>query len=823
MHTFSLLLMPLSLQAQGPETALPTLRPLDGFVENLGQWDDRVLFFGRSGGIEATVFADGFLLRPSPICDELDQPLHAPTGLFLQFASGEAAGGVVGQERGSTSHSFYFGHRHGSNARGFGYLRFEDVEPGVDVVLRQGASGFAYDVHVAAGAAFDGLALDLHGASELMLDAEGQLSFSTEAGPVHHRFGPTFATEPSNSSTRSLAPRLWIEPQAGSHRIWIDAPGRQLAESLVIDPTLEFSSYLGSDIGGETLVDLAVTPEGAKYVLLRSGAGMPTLPWSYATTGTNTWIGALSPDGANLFAATMLGGSATDQPLELHVGDDGSITAIGTTWSNDFPMTVDMSIPDGTKADIFVARLDATCTNLQWSTLFGGSNHDNAWAAALFPNGDVAIAGDTLSTEIQATSGAFDEVFDPAPTFGDGPGDRLIFRLSADGQQVVASTWFFTSEIDSLCTTPSGDLVIAGAQGDEGHVTTTAGVVFPEAIITSGTVGYVTRMHGDLSALRWSTYLSDGVNGDNAFNFVIAIDSTESIYFGSAATKNGHTTSLGAVEEAHTYGCGWVGKLLPNGTGFAWATYLAGNIQAGTQYTRAITVDEAGNASVTGTSNQPSWPVTPDAFQTEFVGPSPSGDVALTRFDAVAETLDYSTWFGGNDGDNTPTLASGADGRVVLGFTTRSDDLPTTAGAYQTAQASSSSDAVLAVFDLGLHPWRLLGPGLKGSRETPNLVGLGELTPGSPARLALRGTEPNALVFWVGGFSEVNLPLLGGTLVPFPDAVIPAQAGPTGWLDLVFPWPNLAPGTVFTVQAWCLDPAASQSFGASNGLRAIAQ
>jgi hypothetical protein len=822
MPTLALLVLTLQLPAQATDPLPASLRAVNGFVENVGQWDERVLFFGRCGGIEATVFADGFLLRPVPLHDEVGEPIHAPAGVFAQFVGGEAEGGVQGHGPVETLHHYFLGSRRGSNARGFDFLRFDEIEPGVDLVLRAAATGFAYDVHVEAGAPFAGFGLDVHGASGLVLDGSGELSFVTEAGPVHHRFGPTYVSASAGGAPRPVAPEVRIESLARGERIWVDAPERSLDEALVIDPTLEFLSYLGVDFANETLIDLAVTPDGAKYVLLSGGAGMPTLPWSFATVGTKAWIGGLSPDGTTLFAATMLGGTDTDQALEIHLDPAGTITVVGSTWSDDFPITNNLAGTDGGVADIFVSRLSADCSILHWSTLIGGDDQDVAYAAAIFPNGDVAVAGRTKSTNVHATPGAFDEVLDPAPTFGVGPGDRLVLRLSNDGETVAAATWFFAFEIESLCATASGDLIISGSHGGSGQVPTTAEAAYPTLLDPDSLVGFVSRFRGDLSDLEWSTYLSDGASGDTAFNFTVAIDSTESVYFCSKATQFGHPTTPGAVEETNLFGCGWVGKLLPNATGFAWATYLAGSILQGTQDTSTITVDEAGNVSVAGTSNKDSWPVTDDAFQPEFVGPGSNADLGITRFDAVAETLDYSTWLGGNDSESKPKVAVGPEGRLVVGFASQSTNLPTTVGAYQTEHAAMN-DAAVAVFDLGLHPWRLLGPGLKGSRETPNLVGLGALTPGSPARLALRGTEPNALVFWVGGFSEVNLPLLGGTLVPFPDAVIPAQAGPTGWLDLVFPRPNLAPGTLFTVQAWCLDPAAPQSFGASNGLRAIAQ
>jgi hypothetical protein len=126
-------------------------------------------------------------------------------------------------------------------------------------------------------------------------------------------------------------------------------------------------------------------------------------------------------------------------------------------------------------------------------------------------------------------------------------------------------------------------------------------------------------------------------------------------------------------------------------------------------------------------------------------------------------------------------------------------------------------------FDLPILPWRVLGSGLKGTKDVPNLAGVGPLTAGSPTRLALRGASPSAPGWIVAGFSLLELPLLGGTLVPFPDVHAPILATAQGSLDLTFPWPALAPGTELTAQAWFFDPGAPQGWSASNALTMIGQ
>jgi hypothetical protein len=127
--------------------------------------------------------------------------------------------------------------------------------------------------------------------------------------------------------------------------------------------------------------------------------------------------------------------------------------------------------------------------------------------------------------------------------------------------------------------------------------------------------------------------------------------------------------------------------------------------------------------------------------------------------------------------------------------------------------------------DLGAHergpdgPWIDLGFGLGGAGCVPHLVGSGSLLPNASTRMNLVVAAPSAQGFLVLGLTPLEIPLLGGTLVPSPLLV---QAWPTsaaGKASFVFAWPsNLAPGTTLYAQAWIFDASAPQSFAASNAL-----
>jgi hypothetical protein len=154
---------------------------------------------------------------------------------------------------------------------------------------------------------------------------------------------------------------------------------------------------------------------------------------------------------------------------------------------------------------------------------------------------------------------------------------------------------------------------------------------------------------------------------------------------------------------------------------------------------------------------------------------------------------------------------------------TFSADLPVTPGAFDPTYSGGGGDIAAAGFILSLLPWKVLGYGLAGALDTPNLAGRGSLLPGSQTRLSVRGAKPNSLTWAAIGFSEFALPLLGGTLVPTPEIIVPFVTNALGKLDISFIWPTLAASTEVLFQFWSADSGAQQGWSATNALRAIAQ
>jgi hypothetical protein len=373
--------------------------------------------------------------------------------------------------------------------------------------------------------------------------------------------------------------------------------------------------------------------------------------------------------------------------------------------------------------------------------------------------------------------------------------------------------------VDIAIDADSNIYFCGSVQSVDAPIPTTPGAFLETFSPTRLPQGYVAKMNGTGTQVLWATYLGGDESSDTVWG--IAVDAARAVYVAGQTGSNDFPVTPGAFATTiKGQGDGFVTKLLPDASGLAWSTYLGSGPFGGGGYTENIAVDLAGNAHVAGWANEPGWPTTPDAFQTFFIGPFPQSDATLTKLNAFGELLVYSTWFGGDGTDYNSLVALDGAGQPHLACLAFSPDIAVSPGAYDT-RYGGTGDMVVAEFDLPLLPWRVLGGGLKGLKDTPNLAGAGSLTPGSPTRLSVRAS-PSKPAWAVLGFSELYLPIIGGTLVPWPNYILPFATNASGAIDVTFGWPaDFVPGMDVVFQFWVLDPGAPFGLSATNGLKAM--
>jgi hypothetical protein len=189
--------------------------------------------------------------------------------------------------------------------------------------------------------------------------------------------------------------------------------------------------------------------------------------------------------------------------------------------------------------------------------------------------------------------------------------------------------------------------------------------------------------------LQYSTFLggsSDeiaaGIQVDTNGNAYV-VGTTQSPDFPTtpgAFKKTGATSNVSDV---------FVSKLNPAGTALVYSTFIGGS---DFDFGRAIAIDAAGNAYITGQTKSSNFPTTGGAFDRTFnIDTCPrcgidQYDAFVTKLNATGSGLVYSTFLGGFDIDDGLAIAVDGSGNAYVTGETGSLNFPTTPGAFHTTR-----------------------------------------------------------------------------------------------------------------------------------------
>ncbi len=166
----------------------------------------------------------------------------------------------------------------------------------------------------------------------------------------------------------------------------------------------------------------------------------------------------------------------------------------------------------------------------------------------------------------------------------------------------------------------------------------------------------------------YSTYLG-GSKEDTGFS--IAVDSAGNAYVTGQDRGSTDFPTKNAIQS--TYGGGFtdafVTKINADGSALVYSTYLGGSQNDSGE---SIAVDSAGNAYVTGQTDSNDFPIV-NAIQ-PVAGANSTGFV--TKINAAGSALVFSTYLGGNGGDNGSRIAVDSTNNVYVTGYTLSTDFP---------------------------------------------------------------------------------------------------------------------------------------------------
>lgn len=578
-----------------------------------------------------------------------------------------------------------------SNIPLFSELQVKDVYPGIDLRYLNDGERLEYDFIVHPGSDGQNIELGFDGIDSFRLDDSGALVLETGVGPLIHR--APFLYQEVNGNRQQVNGRFELRSSdKGNFVVGFEIDQYDTSLPLVIDPVVEFSTYLGANLG-DSAAAVAIDDSNNIYVtgatdLFVPGPNNP----NRTVRRTDAFVSKFSPDGQTLIYSTLIGGSEDEgNPAdEVDSGDKGIVVdasghayITGTTESEDFPLlNAAQSVYGGGSSDAYVLKLSADGSNLIYSTFLGGNRGEQGNDLALTPTGTVVVVGSTRSDTFP--------VVNPIQVTGDLQLEAFISELNATGDSVLFSSYLGGDrgdEAKAVAVDVANNIYVGGATRSRNRFPATDNV-FTSGYQGGGQDGFVVKLLSDRSDYSFALNLG-GVNNDIIEDLVLASNGDILV---TGSTSSDSTFPITSAAFQPSYGGGdsdaFFAKISNDGGSLLMSTYLGDN-RLDIGYGIAQAADDT--FWLTGITRSRSFPEV-DPLQ---VGKTGGPDAFISQFAAAGDLLLFSTYYGGNNKDTGSDLAIDSNGSIVVVGMTQSDQNFPLTNAMQTARSGPRDAFIL--------------------------------------------------------------------------------------------------------------------------------
>ncbi len=708
--------------ASSPETAGAARQslsrlPID-FIENQGQWDKSMRFVARKGRMLAGFGKESIKIALSD--------RSAP--LSLDFIGASASVEVTGEQRRSATYNFFTGNdrqRWRSDVSSYAAVLYRGLYEGIDMRVRESAGKIEYDLILSPSARPEKVKIRAEGASRIEISRDGSLLFDTASGQM--RQSPPVSWEELPGGVKRPVRCRFRKIDAKHYGFEVE--GRRAGARLVIDPGIEWATYLG---GGEddTINDLALARDGSGDIIILGftrSVDFPATRGQLGPTGQAPFVARLNSTGTTLIYSTLFGGSGVNSGLGLAVDASSGAVVVGTTSSADFPVTpgaYDTSYNGD--FDAFAVRFNSTGSQMLFSTYLGGTRSDatnptqgyeEAWAVGLDPAGSVIVAGNTTSRNFPATAGAYDTTANPyVDANNNSMQDSFVSRLNPTGTALTYSTFLGGQGIDyaaALVVNAQGVVTLAGrtlpvTNRDTNGNDIPLGTPFPttstafDRTLNGNHDIYVARLRLDgagAADLKYSTLIG-GNDSEEATAIALDPNNPESITITGWSFSGNYPVTPGVIGPVHfnpfDTSMAIVTRLnLPaaGGGSLAWSTFFGA---PGNQQADDLVIDSSGAVIIAGATGTLNPPTTERAYDRT---PARS-DGFVARISPDGTQLLYSTLIGGAELESRLNVALAGGNSVIVAGDTNSTDFPVTPGAYDPLYGATGAPTSFTIQDL---------------------------------------------------------------------------------------------------------------------------
>jgi hypothetical protein len=554
-----------------------------GFIRNLGQIADESIKYYYMTGNEFVGFGNS---RVDFSCVGSD---NEPVSFSIQFPESNNVS-PTGIKKKVHIVNYITSEQQFANIPTFDQIYFLGLYDGIDLRYFMSDRGLKYEFIVHPGADPSDITLELTDSVSLTLE-EKSVTIYSKSQQIFQDTGLDVFQEDGYK-----VPTQFKLKQSLQNCYGFDIGPFDNEQILIIDPWfLPFSTFVNTAWYGAYLNGLALDDEGNSYVIGYNHLSSQFIP---PDNRYDMYMAKFTSNGTMVYS-TYYGRYTyyeTFSGQDIEVDDEGIAYICGYTDSYSFSTTPDAndSSYNGGEHDAFVIRLNETGA-WNYSTYLGGSDNDFAYGIT------------------------FDQV---------------------------------TGEIYVVGHTYSGDFPMQNAYDDE---------------LSGESDAFIVKYNEDASAFVYSTFIGGSMKEQGRG---VDIDSNGYCYVVGSTNSSDFPTSVGTLDGLHGGG-NWDGFLTildPDGQDFNQSCYLGG---VDYDYCYAIAVGDDQRCYLVGTTSSANYPKT-----SYFYGYNDSSDAFLTVINEKHDAIDMSTFFGTDSHDSAANIILGSDGKVYLIGRSYSGDFP---------------------------------------------------------------------------------------------------------------------------------------------------
>ncbi len=650
---------PPSLPAGGPVGVRPDFGRMPvSFIPNRGQLDERVAYYIQGKNRAIYFGAEG-------VTFDLAGAEGSRWAVKLGFLGANRDVKPVGTEETGTVISYFHGGPGNwkTGLPAYSRLVYPDLWPGIDLVYSGTTNALKSEFIVHPGANASQIRLAYRGASSVLIDDAGRLVVATPSGGFEDG-APVAYQELSGNRVPVPAAYRIMDSGDGS------APDGDLGQNdgdavlhgfsvgeydrskpLVLDPViLMYGGYIGGpdlDYGYGIAADRSGCAYISGYTYSTTAFPVTACPDRAFNGGdVDVYVAKVNASGTALEYCGYIGGSGNDYGYGIAVDLLGNAYVTGYTSSREgsFPAKTGPDLTHNGLFDVFVAKVNASGTALEYCGYVGGSGHDYGRSIAVDGSGNAYITGSTYSSE-----SSFPVAVGPNLKYG-GDREAFVAAVNATGTALAYCGYIGGSGEDAgsgIAVDGSGNAYITGYTNSPVNATpafpVTAGPILEYG---GGFDAFVAEVNPEGTGFVYCSYL--GGSADD-YGYAIAVDPWGSAYVTGYASSYEDTfpASIGPdLSHNGSYYDAFVAKVSPGGISLAYCGFIGGSgYDAGT----GIAVDDWGYAYVTGytASTEETFPVK------EGPGLTANGsfDAYMAKVDASGKGLLFCGYVGGSDAD----------------------------------------------------------------------------------------------------------------------------------------------------------------------------